>query len=88
MSGLDSIHTPKRYIWPIANAIHGLTAVDPAEALATLEMLERTDNGTGVIRESIDVDNLGNFTRDWFPWGDLTYAHLALKTMGLSELAD
>lgn len=88
LHGLDSIHTPKNYVWPIANAIFGLTAADPREALESLELLERTDNGTGVIRESINIDDLSEFTRDWFPWGDLTYAHLALKTLGLSALAD
>lgn len=88
ITGLQSVHTPERYIWTLGMAMQGLTSTSAEEAEFCASLLETTDDGMGVIRESIDADDVSNYTRHWFPWGDMTYAHLALKTIGLSGLAD
>jgi len=88
LAGLNSSHTPRRNIWPLALAIQGLTALDPAEARRCLMLIETTDAGTGRVHESVNVNNPTKFTRGWFSWADLTYVHLVLKVNGLSAKAD
>ena len=87
-TGLASVHTPARHIWPLALAIQGLTAWSFDEADACLDLLESIDAGTGRNHESVNVDDPTEFTRPWFSWADMTYAHLALRVHGLSQRAD
>ena len=88
IAGLNSSHTPRRNIWPLALAIQGLTALDLEESNRCLMLIESTDAGTGRVHESVNVDNPAKFTRGWFSWADLTYVHLVLKVNGLSAKAD
>jgi len=78
-SGLTSDHTPANYIWPLSIAMQGLTAIDRAEAIRALEMLEDGDGDSGDMHESFSIDNPQEFTRPWFSWADMTYVALALK---------
>ena len=88
LAGLNSSHTPRKNIWPLALAIQGLTALDPDEAKRCLLWIETTDAGTGRVHESVNVNKPAKFTRGWFSWADLTYVHLLLKVNGLSAKAD
>ncbi len=87
-NGLSSIHTPPNNIWPLAIAIQGLTAWSFEEAESCLQLLESIDNGTGRNHESVNADDPSDFTRPWFSWADMTYAHLALRVYRLSDRAD
>jgi meiotically up-regulated gene 157 (Mug157) protein len=86
--GLSSVHTPSRNVWPLAIAMQGLTAWSFEESEACLSLLEKIDGGTGRNHESVNVDDPTDFTRPWFSWADMTYAHLALRVYGLSQRAD
>ncbi len=81
--GIGSPHTPGRNIWPISLCIQGLTSTDQAERLELLEMLLRTDAGTGYMHESFDVDNPNVFTRDWFAWANSLFAEFVLDLSGV-----
>ncbi|WP_020619396.1 glycoside hydrolase family 125 protein [Paenibacillus daejeonensis] len=81
-SGIGSPHTPNRYIWPIALAMQGLTASDPAEREAILELLERTDAGTGMMHEGFHADDPSQYTREWFSWANMMYCELVLLQLG------
>jgi hypothetical protein len=87
-SGLTSVHTPPQNVWPLAIAVQGLTAKTMDEATECLALLESIDGGTGRNHESVNVNDPSDFTRPWFSWADMTYAHLALKVHGLSQAAD
>lgn len=86
--GLTSVHTPPQNVWPLAIAVQGLTATTLQESAQCLSLLERIDGGTGKNHESVNVNDPTDYTRPWFSWADMTYAHLALKVHGLSGLAD
>jgi meiotically up-regulated gene 157 (Mug157) protein len=77
-SGVGSPHTPERHVWPISLAMAAMTSNDPEFQLEVLDLLERTDAGTGQMHESFDVDNPNTFTRPWFSWSDMTYVDLVL----------
>ncbi len=81
-AGVGSPHTPPRYIWPLAIAAAGLTAVDEQERTAALELLANTTGGTGLMHEGFHVDDPGRFTRAWFGWANAMFAELALAITG------
>jgi meiotically up-regulated gene 157 (Mug157) protein len=86
--GVGSPHTPAGHVWPLALAIAALTDPSGPSVELTLDTLEATDAGTGRMHESFHVDDPGAFTRAWFSWPDMTYAHLVLRSIGLSAAAD
>ena len=82
--GIGSRHTPTNYVWPIALAVQALTDSSVANKLATLELLEQTDAGTGNMHEAFNVDDDKEFTRPWFSWADMTYVQLVLASVNYS----
>lgn len=81
-SGIGSPHTPVRYIWPIALAIQGLSAKTKEEKRSFLELLMRTDGGTGLMHEGFCVDDPSCYTREWFSWANAMFAELVLDYCG------
>ncbi|MCR2804015.1 glycoside hydrolase family 125 protein [Paenibacillus sp. SCIV0701] len=81
--GIGSPHTPERYIWPIALAIQGLTVNDQEEKARLLELLARTDAGTGFMHEGFHVDDPAEYTRPWFSWANMMFSELAMDHAGL-----
>jgi meiotically up-regulated gene 157 (Mug157) protein len=77
-TGVGSPHTPERHVWPISMAMVAITSNNKESQLETLDLLERTDAGTGQMHESFDVDNPDKFTRPWFSWSEMTYVDLVL----------
>ena len=49
-----------------------------AEILRCLEMLMRTDAGTGLMHESFHKDNPERYTRPWFAWQNTLFGELVL----------
>jgi len=43
-----------------------------------LDLLERTDAGTGMMHEGFDADDPHNFTRKWFSWANMMFCELVL----------
>jgi meiotically up-regulated gene 157 (Mug157) protein len=68
--GVGSPHTGPRQVWPIALAIHGLTATTDAERLAAVRLLGSTHAGLFLAHESFDADDPTRFTRPWFAWAN------------------
>jgi len=81
--GVGSPHTPDGHVWPIALAVQGLTAEDPAERARIIATLRDTDAGTGRMHESFHRDRPETYTREWFSWADAMYCELVLRHCGL-----
>jgi len=79
LRGIGSQHTPPRHVWPIAIAVEAMTSTRQNDKLAAIELLERTDAGTGCMHESVHVDDPTRFTREWFSWADMTWLDLVLR---------
>jgi meiotically up-regulated gene 157 (Mug157) protein len=77
--GIGSPHTPKDYIWPISLCVQGLTSNSRAEQFELLEMLMRTDAGTGLMHEGFHKDDPTQFTRPWFAWANSMFAEFVLE---------
>ncbi len=69
--GIGSPHTGSGRIWPIAVAMRGLTATDPAERLACARLLGTSHAGTFLAHEGFDPDDATRYTRPWFAWANV-----------------
>ena len=78
MRGIGSPHTPAGYVWDIALSIQGLVSQDPEEKLELIRMMTENDAGTGMMHESIDVNDPSHFTRPWFSWANSMFCELVL----------
>lgn len=80
--GIGSNHTPAQYIWHIALAVQGMTALDEAEKADILEMFRTTTADTHMMHEGFHVDNPHDFTRPWFSWANSMFAEFLLSLNG------
>ncbi len=64
--GIGSPHTPVRHVWQLALIMQGMTSADEREREDILRMLSETDAGTGLMHESMHVDDPSRYTREWF----------------------
>ncbi|EHI70354.1 glycoside hydrolase family 125 protein [Streptococcus ictaluri] len=81
-SGIGSSHTPEDYIWHIALALQGLTAIDKEDKKAMLDLLVATDAGTHLMHEGFHVDDPKQYTRQWFSWANMMFCELLLDYLG------
>ena len=82
-SGVGSPHTPPGHIWPIALAVQGLTSTNRETKQRMVDVLMRTEGGTGMMHESFHADDASIFTRPWFSWANSMFCELLLD---LAEL--
>ena len=80
--GIGSSHTPARYIWHIALAMQGLTAETRQEKREILDLLLRTDGGTGCMHEGFHADDPSRYTREWFSWANAMFCELVMDYCG------
>ncbi|HFN2940853.1 TPA: glycoside hydrolase family 125 protein [Streptococcus pyogenes] len=83
-AGIGSSHTPENYIWHIALALQGLTALDQDSKKEMLDLLVATDAGTHLMHEGFDVNDPYQYTREWFSWANMMFCELLLDYLGFS----
>jgi len=81
-NGIGSPHTPDHYIWHIALAIQGMTAVSETEKQQILAYFKNTDGGTNFMHEGFNADCPEEFTRDWFAWANTMFSEFVLSLTG------
>lgn len=79
ISGVGSPHTPAEYVWPISLMMQGLTSDNPDEINSLVDMLLDNDAGTGLMHESVNMDNPNLYTRSWFAWANSLFSLFVLK---------
>jgi hypothetical protein len=80
--GIGSPHTPDHYIWHIALAIQGMTAISEEEKQKIFAYFKNTDGGTGFMHEGFNADCPEEFTRDWFAWANTMFSEFVLSLTG------
>ncbi len=76
--GVGSPHTPVNHIWPLSLIMQGMTSTVKKEKEDILRMLSETDAGTGLMHESVHVDNPVKYTREWFSWANALFCEWIL----------
>lgn len=77
--GIGGPHIGYDMLWPMSIMMRAFTSQDDKEIKACLEMLMRTDAGTGVMHESFHKDDATHYTRPWFAWQNTLFGELILK---------
>ena len=80
--GIGSPHTPVRHVWQLALIMQGMTSADEREREDILRMLSETDAGTGLMHESMHVDDPSRYTREWFSWANALFREWILDICG------
>ena len=66
-------------IWPLSVIMRGLTSKDDNEIRNCIEILKRSNAGTGYMHESFHKDNVEKFTRKWFAWANTIFGEFLWK---------
>ncbi len=77
--GIGGPHIGYDMPWPMSIMMKAFTSSDDAEVKACIEMLMRTDAGTGFMHESFHKDDPTHFTRKWFAWQNTLFGELIVK---------
>lgn len=77
--GIGGPHVGHDMPWPMSIMMLAFTSNDDAEIKHCIEMLMKTDAGTGFIHESFNKDDATNYTRPWFAWQNTLFGELILK---------
>ncbi|MDR1336013.1 MAG: glycoside hydrolase family 125 protein [Tannerella sp.] len=77
--GIGGPHIGYDMIWPMSIMMKAFTSQDDAEIKSCLEMLIKTDAGTGFMHESFHKDDPSHFTREWFAWQNTLFGELIIK---------
>ncbi|MBU6411455.1 MAG: glycoside hydrolase family 125 protein, partial [Verrucomicrobia bacterium] len=78
--GLGGPHTGLNMIWPLGLIVQALTSADDEEIRRCLDLLQKTQAGTGFIHESFYKDDSKKYTRSWFAWANTIFGELILTT--------
>lgn len=84
--GIGGPHVGYRMAWPMSIMMKAFTSDDDNEIRRCLELLLTTDNETGFMHESFDVDDASRYTRDWFAWQNTLFGELILKLIDDGKL--
>lgn len=84
--GIGGPHIGHDYPWPMSIMMKAFTSQDDAEIKWCIEMLMKTDAGTGFMHESFHKDDATNFTRKWFAWQNTLFGELIIKLIGDGKL--
>ncbi len=77
--GIGGPHCGMDMIWPMSLIMRALTSSDETEIIESLRELKATDADTGLMHESFDKNDPGQFTRKWFAWANTLFGELILK---------
>ncbi len=84
--GIGGPHIGYDMAWPMSIMMKAFTSTDDEEIKFCLRMLLATDNETGFMHESFDVNDPAHFTRPWFAWQNSLFGELILKLIDNGKL--
>lgn len=84
--GIGGPHIGHDMVWPMSIMMKAFTSNDDAEIKECMEMILKTDAGTGFIHESFHKDDPTNYTRPWFAWQNTLFGELVIKLVNDGKL--
>lgn len=84
--GIGGPHIGFDMPWPMSIMMRCFTSNDGNEIKACIEMLMKTDAGTGFMHESFHKDDATKFTRKWFAWQNTLFGELIIKLIDDGKL--
>lgn len=84
--GIGGPHVGYNMAWPMSIMMKAFTSTEQREIDECIDMLLATDNNTGFIHESFNVDDPSDFTRPWFAWQNTLFGELIIKLLNEGNL--
>ena len=84
--GIGGPHIGFDMVWPMSLMMRAFTSQDDDEIMQCVQMLVDTDNGTGFMHESFNIDDASQYTRSWFAWQNTLFGELILKLIDEGKL--
>ncbi len=84
--GIGGPHIGYDMIWPMSIMMKAFTSKNSAEIKQCIEMLMKTDAGTGFMHESFHKNDPENYTRSWFAWQNTLFGELIIKQINEGRL--
>lgn len=84
--GIGGPHIGYDMVWPMSIMMKAFTSKNDAEIKNCVEMLMKTDAGTGFMHESFNKDDANKFTREWFAWQNTLFGELIIKLIDDGKL--
>lgn len=84
--GIGGPHIGYDMAWPMSLMMKAFTSNDDSEIKECITMLLNTDNETGFMHESFNVNDASDFTREWFAWQNTLFGELILKLVNEGKL--
>lgn len=78
--GIGGPHAGKDTIWPLGVIMRGMTSNDDQEIKYCIELIKKSNAGTGFIHEAFNKDNPSKFTRTWFAWANTLFGEFIWET--------
>jgi len=78
--GIGGPHVGMDMIWPMSIIMRGMTSTDPDEKKLCIEMLKKSNGGTGFMHESFNKDDATKYTRSWFAWANTLFGEFLWNT--------
>ncbi|KAF7596733.1 hypothetical protein BBP40_000161 [Aspergillus hancockii] len=76
--GIGGPHIGLENAWPMALLIQAMTSDSDAEITECINLV-RNSSLLGLVHESINVNNIKQYTRPWFAWANSVFAQTILK---------
>ncbi|MBQ2129861.1 MAG: glycoside hydrolase family 125 protein [Prevotella sp.] len=84
--GIGGPHIGHDMPWPMSIMMKAFTSTNDEEIKQCIEMLMKTDAGTGFMHESFNKDDATKFTRVWFAWQNTLFGELIIKLIDDGKL--
>ncbi|KAL9614992.1 MAG: hypothetical protein Q9167_000523 [Letrouitia subvulpina] len=76
-SGIGGPHIGLTYAWPLSRLVQAMTSQDDKEITDALHAV-RSSSRLGLVHESINVEQITDYTRSWFAWANSVFAQTIL----------
>lgn len=88
VAGVGSPHTPENFVWPMSLAIEGLTSQNEVLIKGQIDKIVELSYASMQVHESININDLSDFTREWFSWANMTFCDLILHYIDVIKSGD
>ena len=78
ISAIGSPHIRPCAVWPMSAIIQAMTTDDYWEIYGAVKQVLSSTAGFGLIHESVDSNDAGQWTRHWFSWANGLFGQLIM----------
>ncbi|KAI9930439.1 hypothetical protein ASPWEDRAFT_461033 [Aspergillus wentii DTO 134E9] len=76
--GIGGPHIGLQYAWPMSLLVQAMTTDSDSEIIESINLV-RNSSLLGLVHESINVNDIKDYTRSWFAWANSVFAQTILK---------